>query len=69
MSYTPTSIMVTDPESEEREISGARIGINLDLISNETKKLENQISTQGEKITQNNQELSRLHYARSFLFL
>jgi hypothetical protein len=69
VSYTPTSIMSANPESEEREVSGAKISVNLDLISNETKKLENQMSDQNDRIVRNDSELRRLHYARSFLFL
>lgn len=71
MTYNPTKVFQKDPISEEVVLQPAKVQLNLELIAQETKRIQtniNSISDVAEKVTSKLKQ-NTSNFTHDFLFL
>jgi len=71
MTYNSTRILQKNPETEEQEINGGYIQMNLDLISQETNLLRDEITILKNSLKESGRDIeqSSHSFVHDFLFL
>ena len=69
MSYTATRIITQNPETEEREINPGLTQIQFDLISQETKTLQDNIDKLTKSLENKSKKIDRPRFSRIFMHL
>ena len=67
MAYTPTRIITQNPETEEREINVSLTQVQFDLISQETKTLQDNIDKLTLNLKNQAKKIDRPRYSRIFM--
>lgn len=67
--YTPTRIITQNPETEEREINPGLTQIQFDLISQETKTLQDNIDKLTRTLENERKRFDRPRFSRIFMHL
>lgn len=67
MTYTPGKVIGKNIETEEQELKPQLVQINLDLISAETKRLDEKINSLNSKLSKNKKRISELNYSKVLL--